>query len=188
MKKILFYFASAILLFAYIWVLFLSMDTSNVDDSYDLFYLQKELKYYSAEEELLEYCENVVFEYTKDGNNKNLGWGWDNSEENGTWSIGNNSTFFILVNNPDDLYDLQIKINDGAGYKNNLFLNGEKIGTILPGENEYHLRIDKYLTDGFNKFEIVSDEEVIPYNEKNAESGDKRKLNILVNTITLKSL
>lgn len=188
MKKVVAYFISAVLVIAYVFILIKSFDTSNTEKSYDLFYIKKELKYYSSQKEFEEYCENTVINYSDQGNYKNQGEGWDVPETDGTWAIGKKSVFFIYISDPDAKYEIQISAAANEGYNNRLLINGTEIGELPISEQEYKLELDKGLVKGLNKFEIATDEEVLPYNEKDPDSNDSRELNLLVKSVYLKKL
>ena len=188
MKKVLCYVAACVLCLTYIIILVFSLDTSNANVVYDLFYLKKELKYCPSMEEFLGYRENTLFEYTSAGNYLNQGRGWGSAESTATWTIGNSSKIYIYVDDPDAVYELQINTVKDMGYDNSLSVNGNEIGDLPHGETEHRIKIEKGLTEGLNVFEISTGEDVLPYSTLKPKSKDNRQLNMYVSSVILKKL
>lgn len=188
MKKAIMYGISAILVCSYLVILIKSFDTSKASDAYRKFYVTGEIDYYVSQEELETYRADVPMIYNNRGNITNRAQGWSYPEEQGIWTTGKQSDFYIYVDEPEKTYEMKIHAVRLAGYQNELYVNEIKQGDLLfdPDGNAV-VTVKEGLVQGLNTFSIRTEDEVVPYYQIDPDSGDGRECNLWVDQMILQS-
>lgn len=147
-----------------------------------------EIDYYVSQEEFETYRADVQMIYTNQGNMKKRGPGWSYPEEYGIWTVGNQSDFYIYVDEPKKQYELKMHTTYSAGYRNELYVNEVKQGELLFDQNGTAVvMIKDGLVQGLNTFSIRTENVVVPYYQIDPDSGDVRENNLCVDSMILQS-
>ena len=184
-RKVVFYLIAAALMVFYIYVLLLK---PNYSEAYRMFYVTHEFKYFCYEEDFALLVPDSQFAYVTNGFSKNQGDGWADPEDNGTWSVGNESKFYIKAD-ASKTYQLKMLIPSDFGYANKVYVNDKCIGDVK-WNDERLVVIDipaGTLNDGMNEFSIRTEDEIAlypVYDIKDEEMQDK-PCNLYVTAIKL---
>ncbi|MCR4806580.1 MAG: hypothetical protein K5857_02780 [Lachnospiraceae bacterium] len=188
-KKIFMYTSAGILLCLYLIILIMGMDHSRLDDAYYNFYITKDLAYFTRMDEFGTYRDNTLLEYKTSGNYRNQGRGWAPVEDEATWCVGNESDFYLYVDEPGKPHELVIDAAEDLGYKNYLTVNGERVGDIEFGLDKVaSVSFSSGLHEGLNRFAICTDDEVADVYGNMGTSGDEGRHNLYVATLMLREV
>ncbi len=184
--KIIFYAITIILLAAYLLILIRGSIYAGNDDAYYKFYISKDLAYYSRPDEFKDYREGNMLEYNASGNYRNQGRGWSPVDDEGTWCVGNESDFYLYIDDPEGRYCLTIKVREQPAYKNYIRANGEYQGDVVFGDDDTaSVTITSGLREGLNRFSICTDDEVYDTNENRMYGDYDGRFNMYVENMTL---
>ncbi|MCR5507304.1 MAG: hypothetical protein K6F34_01320 [Lachnospiraceae bacterium] len=174
--KILIYSLVVFLLIGYICIFMKGMDHSRLDEAYRMFYIDDSLKYWADMKELNTYRDNTVFRYNESGNFRNLGKGWLFVNENATWCVGNESDFYLYIDEPDKPHEVVIDLAEDMGYKNYITVNGVYQDDLTISDNIATAIISTNMHEGLNRIAICTDETVkdVDENNKNLYREDGR--------------
>ena len=182
-KDIILYVISGILLAGYLCVLFMSMDVSATTDAYRLFYITGDLKYFATDEEFSEYRIGKRYDYTVSGNYKNLGKGWGDASEYGSWMKGSDSTFYLYADDVSGDHKVVIDIAYDDKHNNRLYVNGNLCGEVIVEDGRSEVKVpSECLVKGLNEFRVHTDDEL--YVGVDQETGEiHTDQNMLVKSI-----
>ncbi len=164
---------AGLLLCSYVFILVISLDNSKTSDSYRLFYVTKELRFFSRQRDFEKFAEGQYINYSATGDIRNQCEGWGSTDENGSWFLGNTCSFYIYSNS-STAHVLELDITYQLDYSNRLIVNDVEVGPLVINDGKALIDIPEgVLVDGINKFVIKTDDTVVP-----APDGNLNNMNI----------
>lgn len=177
------------LIFAYCEILYTAVSDNGNNKEYTMYYKTHELSRYLGPGELNNYTtETEYIYYNKNGiiPAKNLGRGWDVTEEFGTWAVGSKSDLYFYIEKADCDVILTADISLNAGYKNYLKVNDNYVSDFDADDTIILINIPKeYLTDGVNIISFCTDDYVLRECDNDSSSNDTRLLDLYLRSLGL---
>lgn len=176
------YLLSFSLIAAYTIILVAGIKDTGSSEEYRMYYISNELSRYLSPDGLKDYSVNEKFAYHSENGTKpahNIGKGFANTEEFGTWAVGNKSDLYFYVENPDTDYTFYADISLNAGYKNYLCVNNNWVSDFDADESKIYIDIPKeYINPGLNIISFCTNDYVLRECDLDKTSEDKRLLNL----------
>lgn len=191
--KIALYALSALLLAAYLFVITRPLDDNLISIEYRMYYLNSDLAYYLPDDAFkTTYCANSELSYALISDEpihlNNIGSGWGTIGNEGIWTSGDESYFYLYVDDLSTDYELVLHVRDSLGYHNEILVNGNSLGLLECGEDDVIVDIpSSALINGINKFEIRTSDTVGPMSDIRPESNDPNPYNLFLSGMVLRN-
>lgn len=183
------YTFAVLLLLAYGIILLTGLHYTGSSDTYSLYYLDHQLKYFVRDAEFKQTYRpgNRISLTSSSGQYRCLGSGWSEPEAPATWAVGMQSDFLLWVEEPAGEAVMTLEIQQAVdGVPNSLYVNDQYAGPISIIDNTAQVPLDgSLLHPGANVFSIRRETMPRRYCEINTQSTDDRLLNVYVNAVCL---